>query len=743
MKITTSGGATGTRTRQMESNLQSFCCFNAAGQGVKPASIFFGSALVSTVNQFLNTDRFKIAVLTGTVFLGALLLFGMEPLVGRMLTPHFGGSAHVWLICLMFFQAMLFFGYLYSHLFARKLGAWHLLILLVPIVSLPFDIKPPSSLESPVSQILIVLCLHVALPFVVLSTTAVVAQVWLARSALSEHYDPYPLYGASNAGSFAALFGYSFLVEPLMGLRIQGLAWFALYFVYVSLVCASWVLLFRTNKSVRPAAETVERPPGASVVHSLFKWIVLSCLPSALLLAVTNLIVLEIGSFPLTWIFPLALYLLSFIVTFRDQGGMPGYLKRLWPEILLVTAMLYLFGQGHWFNSIFTMILFFLICLAAHGTLYDIRPQTSHLTHFYLAIALGGWLGGMAVSLAAPKLFSGLYEYPILIGSFAVTFFLLRKSSLRELLPDISIFGFMRAVLIVLVIIQVGRVLYHDQDVKFTHRNFYGTYRVVDGKPSEGATSGLRMLMHGSTLHGAQWLEGAERANPLAYYYRGGAIAQAFAAVSSPRKIAVVGLGAGAMAAHADESDSVTFYEIDPDIESVARRWFTYLDDSKAQQRVIVGDGRLSLQDAKVKELRYDLMLIDAFTGDGIPVHLLTREAVETYMNRLTADGLLIFHVSNRYYELRPIIKAIATDLGLHCAINVPIGKDQLGPGQIDTRCVVVSANRERLQPLIAKGWILLGGDDLKGMSQWTDDYINIFEPLGGGIMTSKNSLTS
>jgi spermidine synthase len=692
---------------------------------------------VFMIPRIFVTAKIKMLVLTSMVFLGALLLFGMEPLIGRLLAPFLGGAAHVWLICLMFFQAMLFFGYLYSHLFARKIGLWHLLLLLLPLVVLPFDIQPPAGIESPVIQILVVLILHAALPFVVLSTTAIIAQVWLSGSSLAKIYDPYPLYGASNAGSFAALFGYSFLVEPLIGLRIQSLSWTALYLVYMGVACASWFLLFRGKETGTQASELNVQTPCAPVSHSLYlKWILLSCLPSALLLAVTNLIILEIGSFPLTWIFPLALYLLSFIVTFRARGGMPGYLRRLWPEILMVALMLYLFGQAHWFISITTLILFFLICLVSHGTLYETRPATDHLTHFYLAIAFGGWLGGAAVSLAAPKFFSGLYEYPILLVLLAAAFFLFRHRSIREILPDFSLFGFLRVVLIVLVVTQVGRVLHHSQDERTQHRNFYGTYRVVDDKPAMVASSGVRKLMHGATLHGAQSLDGSERANPLAYYYRGGAIAQAFAAVTAPRNIAVVGLGTGAMAAHAGELDSITFYEIDPDIEPVARKWFTYLGDGKAKKEVIVGDGRLALQKDLSNRPKYDLILIDAFTGDGIPVHLLTREAIEIYLTRLTADGLLIFHVSNRYYELRPVIKAIARDLNLHGATNISLPKDQLRPEQLDTLCVVLTGNRESLQPLVETGWVLFGEDGMKEMAPWTDDYINILEPLQEGVKT-------
>jgi spermidine synthase len=327
-----------------------------------------------------------------------------------------------------------------------------------------------------------------------------------------------------------------------------------------------------------------------------------------------------------------------------------------------------------------------------------------------------------------------LYEYPLLLVLFAAIFFLFRHRSIREILPDFSLFSFLRVVLLVLVITQAGRVLYHSQDVRSLHRNYYGTYKVVDDKPTQGLSSGVRKLIHGATLHGAQWLDGSERINPISYYYRGGAISQAFAAIPSPRNIAVIGLGTGAVAAHADEHDSITFYEIDPDIEPVARQWFTYLSDSKAKQEVIVGDGRLALQEDRAGRSKYDLILIDAFTGDGIPVHLLTREAIEIYLTRLSADGLLIFHVSNRYYELRPVIKAIARDLNLHSAINIPQAKNQLGPGQIDTRCVVLSENRKHLQMLFDNGWVSLGEDGLKEMAPWTDDYVNFLEPLQEGI---------
>lgn len=683
-----------------------------------------------------NLAREKIVALTSTVFLGAFLLFGMEPLVGRFLTPLLGGTAHVWLICLMFFQAMLLVGYLYSHLFARKTGVWHLALLLLPFAALPFDIRHLPGTGYPVGDLLFVLLVHVALPFVVLSTTAVVVQVWLSESISGKGYDPYPLYAASNAGSFVALFGYCFVIEPFVGLRMQSILWTAVYIVYVALAGISWYSLFGDRRAVNRQSETGSKTALVPLSRVLYlKWILLSGLPSAFLLAVTNVIILEIGSFPLTWTIPLGLYLVSFIVTFRTGGGTPGWLRRLWPEILMVAMLFYLVGPANLLSAFITLILFFLICLVSHGSLYEFRPPPQYLTGFYLAVAFGGWLGGAAVSLLAPMAFSGLYEYPLLLILFTAVLFWCRHRSVRELLPDFTLFGFLRASLILLVVVQAGRMITISQEVRFQHRNFYGSYRVVDTPSTDDKQRGIRTLVHGSTLHGAQWLDGDEQKEPIYYYYRGGAISQAISAIPSPKSIAVVGLGAGAAAAFVGERDRVTFYEIDPDIEPMARRWFTYLDDSKAEQRVVVGDGRVSMQRDCSKNIRYDLIFVDAFSGDGIPVHLLTLEAADTYRGCLADDnGLLVFHVSNRFYELRPLIKAIARERNLHGALNVPLIEGQLRPEQFNTWCVALTSNRRSLQPLLDAGWIRLGEDELNPMHHWSDDFSNPLEPLWEGV---------
>jgi hypothetical protein len=680
-------------------------------------------------------QRLAMTVLTSMVFFGALLLFGMEPLIGRLLTPYFGGAAHVWLTCLMFYQAMLLIGYLYAHLCAKKMGGWHLLLLALPLINLPLNINAKPDAQAPLIGILGILFMHVALPFIVLSTTAVVAQLWLYRSSFGEHREPYPLYAASNAGSLIALLGYTFIAEPLVGLRMQSLSWTGTYIVYAIICAAAWFQL-RPDKGqniqASEAGSEIEQDKVTSLTYA--RWLLLSSLPSAFLLAVTNFIALEVGSFPLTWVLPLALYLGSFIVTFSNRGGVPRFLKILWPEILLITFILYLWESSHWLAIIGHLSVFFMICLVAHGTLYECRPLPGLLTNFYLTIALGGWIGGAVISLAAPFMFKGLFEYPILVALFGASFWwCCDSSSVFRRARTSSLAAGSRLLIIVAMLAVIGTESWAlwQEPIKFRHRNFYGTYRIKDQPSVAGMPGGLRQLLHGRTIHGAQLLDPDMRQTPVSYFYLGGGIADVYQTTNTPRRIAVLGLGAGTVAAYAKKADRITYYEIDPDNEKIARQWFTYLDDCKVKVRVIVGDGRLSIQKSDAAGHDYDIIHMDAFTGDGIPTHLLTREAMEIYLSRLADDGVILFHVSNRYYELRPVIKSTSAELNLYGAINVPATRDKLEYYQNASWCVALARNPARLQPLVNRGWVRLGKDDgLNGSASWTDDYINILAPL-------------
>jgi spermidine synthase len=692
---------------------------------------------------FLNSGL-TMAVLISMVFLGAFLLFSMEPLVGRLLVPYFGGAVHVWLICLMFFQAMLLVGYLYAHLFAQKVGPWHLLLLLLPLINLPLGVVTEPSPQAPLTTLLGVLVAQFALPFAVLSTTAVVAQLWLAHSTLGQDHNPYPLYAASNAGSLIALLGYPFFVEPLSGVKFQSLLWTIGYIFYGVLAVFAW---FTIQPGKRPLTRTREGQrkvlsQASPTIRLYAQWLLLSALPSAFLLTVTNFIALEVGSFPMIWVIPLALYLCSFIITFRTPGGIPGSLGRFWPHLLLTCLMIYLLpiNSAGWGMIIFTTALFFVICLIAHGTLYELRPSVDHLTVYYLLIAVGGFIGGISISLIAPVILSGLYEYPILLGALAIVFAWLSPAPLyfwRKTSSPIMHWGNMAIIVCLLGTLLIYNIRYFTQlssESKFRHRNFYGTYRVIDIPPSE-KTEAFRKLIHGMTLHGAQLLDKEKEGIPITYYHKGGPIADVYEVVPSPRHLAVVGLGAGVLSSYTRPYDSLTYYEIDPDNEKIARDWFTFLAKSKAPVSIVIGDGRLSLQNKKKDSRPYDVITIDAFSGDGIPTHLLTLEAVKVYLSHLSADGMLLFHISNRYYDLLPLMKAMGEQLKLYGVRNIPLKKASIGKYDSPALCVVFSRKAANLQPLIQRGWVPFSDHDgIAKTVPWTDDYINILSPLLGSF---------
>ena len=699
-----------------------------AEAGIKVPEICRRSGISPT--NYAPNQKLAITMLIFTVFLGAVLLFSMEPLVGRLLTPYFGGAAHVWLTCLMFFQAMLLLGYLYAHLLVRKLGAWHLLFLLIPLASLPLQIGAIANPGTPVLAVLVTLVFHVALPFVALSTTAVVAQAWILNSQVGRNREPYLLYAASNAGSLLALLGYAFLIEPLSGLRLQSLVWSGAYIVYVLFVMLTW-LKIRPDKEYSKLTETTcETVSPKPLIHTVYlQWILLSALPSAFLMATTNYLTLEVGSFPFVWVIPLALYLGSFIVTFRTHGGVPGFLKLFWLELLLAALALYLLGFVMWPVLLGQLCIFFAICIVAHGTLYELRPPGSHLTHFYLASAFGGLIGGAFVSLVAPHVFRGLFEYPLALILFAALFWWQRDKAFNNFWPDASrIVAWSRMLVIgILVFPIVGWIIASgDKSTKFRHRNFYGTYRIVD-QSLEKSSLAVRQLVHGSTLHGSQFLDPSMHLEPTSYYYRGGPIYEVYELIPSPRRMAVIGLGSGSISTYAKKGDSLVYYEIDPDNEKIAREWFTYLKECKGSIRVIVGDGRLSMQGRKADKMKYDVITIDAFTGDGIPTHLLTREAISLYLDRLGENGIILFHISNRYYDLRPVLKSTASTLGLFGAMNDPRTKGKVKAPYVEGQWVALAVDSTRLRPLIDRGWTALGkGDGLRDMAPWTDDYINV-----------------
>jgi hypothetical protein len=520
--------------------------------------------------------------------------------------------------------------------------------------------------------------------------------------------------------------------------------WAAGYIVYGLVVTWVWASLkLGTMHCLKLEKKNPSIEGDRPKTKDYFIWLVLSCLPSAFFLSVTNYIALEIGSFSLVWITPLALYLASFIITFRKNGGAPRFLNFFWPELILVGLIMYLLSLVHWFLIIGHLFILLMICILSHGELYNRRPHMGYLTNFYITIALGGWLGGILVSIIAPSLFSGLYEYPLFVLAVGLTFLILHFSEFKNFwykAHGLVVGCRLLPMALMLMLIGIGLDTNLKAETKYRCRNFYGTYIIRDVQTSQNSAEPLRELIHGVTLHGSQFIRKELRHIPTSYYYSGGNIGKVYGMVKSPRNIAVIGLGTGTTAAYGRAGDSITYFEIDPDNEQIARKWFTYLKDTKATIKVIVGDGRIALQEDLYDRNNYNLILIDAFTGDGIPTHLLTREAIQIYLNRLANQGIIVFHISSRFYNLAPIIIATSLQLDLQC-VKSPEGLATPFEWSKQSRCVAVSREKETLQPLIESGWSYIENGDLKDatIEPWTDDYMNVLTPLILKFGGSKN----
>lgn len=625
----------------------------------------------------------------------------------------------------MFFQGALFVAYLYAHLLSRRLGRWHLALLLVPLVFLPPTVGAGTVEAADSLSILTRLVVHVGAPFCALATTAVVAQRWLARRG----DEPYALYAVSNAGSLGALLAYAFVVERFVGLETQRWAWAAGFVIYLGLAVLAW----------RSVAAPPEEPHGADEApepripfRTLSYWVLLSAAPSAFSMAVTNLLALEAGNVPLVWIVPLAIYLASFVVAFArprkdDSSRVPLFVRRLWPHVAAVGLFFFSGGDasGGWINAAVPLVVLAFVSLAGHAELHSSRPPPASLTRYYLVIALGGWLGGAFVAVLAPLAFPGLWEYPLAILALAATMGWTRRAQLITWVRSAPWPA--RAITVALGVAIVLKVVSGASEADSTEtlevrRSFYGVYRVSRTTRGDGA---IRDLVSGSTRHGRQ-REGDT--TPLSYYHPAGPLGDVIAETSPPR-IGVVGLGVGAAAGYASEERYVRFFEIDPAVVELARAHFTYLERAAGPVEIAIGDARLSLErERAADEPPYDLLLIDAFAGDAIPTHLLTREALELYLARTATDGVLLLHVSNRYYDVRPVLWANAQILGLATA-HVARTED-LAPDQDPSFYVALARDESRLTRLVdERGWTHASdAAELAGGLAWTDDHV---DPVG------------
>lgn len=727
-------------------------------------------------------DLAVLALFASTLFLSAALLFAVQPLVGRLVLPLLGGTPGVWNSCLVFFQSALLVGYLYVHVLTTRVRpgrqvAAHTVVLLLPLLVLPFA-RPEGSAEAayrPISWLLAFLATAVAPPFFAVSTTAPLLQRWFSTTDHPAAHDPYFLYSASNVGSFVGLLAYPFVIEPNLGLAMQSNAWTSAYALLVVFILTSALVTLRGSAGPQGTASPLIRG-GARAAHlsghARAWWLVLAALPSSLMLGVTTYLTMDIAPVPLLWVVPLALYLLAFAVAFAlparaIRGFVPPALVGLTTLLIAQVTLRPLWSLG--MTATLHLVTYFAVSLMCLVELAARRPPAERLTEFYAWIAVGGVLGGAFNAFVAPMAFDSLLEYPLAMAiacsviPFAKEMF--PERSRREVAVSTALGLLVAAALllhraiglnsiafvstlVVTAVAVVGAITRPawiglfaalvlatstvlagvGSNVIAAERSFFGVYRVlaVERPPTHH-------LHHGTTLHGSQRFDGTFAEQPLTYFHRTGPVGEAIGALQAARaglEVGVVGLGAGSLAAYARPTDRFTFFEIDPLVERLARSpsLFTFLDRCSLRCRVEIGDARITL--TTPREAPFDLLVVDAFSSDAIPVHLLTVESLRLYLARTAGDGMIVLHISNRHLDILPVVSALARETGLDGRWRHDVVSDaEAKGGKTSSRWVVLArAGRITLGGLDGPRW-----KDLRGIPAgpvWNDDYSSLFSVL-------------
>ena len=721
-----------------------------------------------------------IAVFSLASCLSAFLLFWVQPLITKLLLPLLGGTPAVWNTAMMFFQIILLVGYLYAHLLTRLRPAvqagTHALLLLAAASVLPFGssagLVPPGE-GAPVLWLLTTLGRLVGLPFFALSASAPLLQAWFGRTGHRSAGDPYFLYAASNAGSLVSLLAFPLVLERLMPLPVQGQAW-AIGFGLLVLVFAACALGLRGATSVAARAAPAPAAPAIAGSERLL-WIVLAFVPSSLLLGVTSYVSTDLAAVPLLWVVPLALYLLTFIIAFGRQSN-AGWITAaqgvglVTVTILLLAARAFELAMPAWLTVSGHILSFFVIALGCHALLAQRRPPAARLTEFYLWLSVGGALGGIFNALIAPVVFSSIYEYDlclaaacalrivthhrragrpiteiclalILIGCAVVVSIQVRAhvwlAFLGNTAPRVGVLVVCAAILLwfsrhplrfalsISAFLAGGLIVQNALTIEHQERSFFGVLHVSSIDQGK-----WHALIHGDILHGVQSVDPAFWTETSTYYVATGPAGQFLAAMPPPRRVAAIGLGTGSLACFIKPGQDWTFFEIDPAVSRLARdpRFFHYLEKCGPEARIAIGDGRLLL--AAQPDGAYDLIVLDAFSSDSIPVHLLTREALALYLKKLAPGGRLLVHISNRFLNLEPVLAAGLGELGASGLIQY----FQPTPAEIarwasPSIWVAVAPAAAGLDPLRADTrWRAIALP--AGFTPWTDTYSNILSVL-------------
>lgn len=670
-----------------------------------------------------------------TIFLSAFLLFQVQPLIGKVILPWFGGSAAVWSACLLFFQVLLLLGYLYAHWSSRFLApkmqaVLHILLLLASIALLPIapsESWKPSGGEDPTWLIMGLMLATIGLPYFLLSTTGPLVQAWFAREQTGTV--PYRLFALSNLGSMLGLISYPVLFEPALSIPAMSMAWSAAYVVF-ALLCAMLAARgLRLAGAARGTAaiETAVRPSAST----LALWAALAACPTILLMGVTSHLTQNVAPVPFLWVLPLALYLLSFILCFeggnwyRRRWYLPVFL--LWLAVMNVDLLKPLADRGVWVPILLYGSGLFVSCMLCHGELARMKPHPAHLTAFYLMIALGGALGGIFVAIAAPRLFNNNYELPIAaIATALLIATLIHRDTPPPRKP--AYWTWPNAMAIGVALIAIFAAIGTDKANSMHRvqaRNFYGTLRVSD-IVKNGHWE--RQLAHGSILHGSQYLDAGLQQTPMSYYGDNGGAGMAVLATrkpGEPQRVGVIGLGTGTMAAYGRAGDYYRFYEINPLVAEIARTQFSFLPESAAAIETVLGDARQSLERDAPQE--FDVLVVDAFSGDSIPVHLLTREAFAAYFRHVRTGGVVAVHISNRNLDLAPVVRH-ASDYFGKTARLVDSQDDGLR-GLLGSKWILISDRADVFDASELAG-IAVELDAASSIRPWTDDYSSIYTIL-------------
>jgi hypothetical protein len=739
-----------------------------------------------------------LSVFTATTFLSAVLLFSVQPLFAKMVLPSLGGAPSVWAVALLFFQGALLTGYCYAHLLIARLplertGAVHLGLSLLAFASLPIAI-PPGWGEPPTSEPYLwqlgLFTAAIGLPFVAVAANAPLLQAWFARSGHPHGQDPYFLYAASNVGSLLALLSFPFVLEPVFGVSSLSRLWTWGFVLLVALLGVCFFLVWKGRSTLGAAAPAPDKAgngarapaPRAPQWTDRLTWVGLALVPAGLLTAFTTHIATDVASAPLIWVVPLALYLLTFVIVFREKPLIPArYLLPLHlAAVTLALLQLSQTRQDTWYlMSAIGTLAFLTSGLVAHRTLYEARPSAAGLTEFYLWMSFGGALGGLFAALVAPKTFPEVYEYPLLLtltmacrpgalgsdeGSGERRWFALIIAAGLVLIVALPVVGAylglgyggwgVAAAICATFAIAIAlfwscpsrqlaaalsmcmAIIFLDSNVHrgASERSYFGVYRVLVSDDNQ-----FHVLKHGTTLHGAQRVRDADGKEvvdfaPKTYYHPKSPMAQAVAVAranlpegSGPGRFGIVGLGAGSLACLSKKGESWRFYEIDPVVLSIARSdKFTYLSNCQPETDAVIGDARLTL--GKEKDASFDLLLIDAFSSDAVPMHLLTVESLSLYAAKLKPGGLGVLHISNRYLDLEAVLAATIPKVEGLKAFAVEDPRPDVSYDAIGSTIVVFSRDLELVHRFLTmRGGRTLNGENLRA---WTDDASDVLGPI-------------